>query len=444
MQAIFSSMDRAIGRQEVAICNWQASLYDKKTGKWIYGCALILPDKIMFTKNSDGRSDEYVLSVLFEDIIEVKKATTGLIFGAICILTKQNDSTWMSSFSNRDEVYVALHHFWKSQLVNGSSRGGTGSNPVQEQTQMGQKLLKIVRDSEDALSKASIQLFNQGHQISNSINSMDNIHNDLDIAEHLAEDLQSWLGRWTIPKQYTYIDPVFVNKSDVPEIFDFEVLFTKLELAKVSNKQLGTLRLSKDGLKIVTMKMKTEHFFKWSDVSQIKVISPWEIMIIQTFTKPEVTYGLISANMMAALKILEKCIKNKLKYNTSPVCTSRQGQQHSNRETGPTVNLASSSPSTSKNSLIAAKPSQQVDSIPKHNVFLQDDVHQVPVHKSDQIVNKNEFEEISRALRELKSLALAVQDEEVVQNEKLDTLVASVDRANQRLTSTNKKVNKML
>ena len=67
---------------------------------------------------------------------------------------------------------------------------------------------------------------------------------------------------------------------------------------------------------------------------------------------------------------------------------------------------------------------------------------QIQIDQS-QVVSESEADEISRTLGGLKSLALAVQEETSIQNENLDTLTETVDRANQRLKDADKKIKRM-
>ena len=70
-------------------------------------------------------------------------------------------------------------------------------------------------------------------------------------------------------------------------------------------------------------------------------------------------------------------------------------------------------------------------------------VTQIQVDQSKSIVTDQEANEISRALCNLKSLALSVQEEGSTQNEKLDALNDTVDKANIRLEVANKKIKKL-
>lgn len=305
------------------ICKWTVSLYDDKTRKWNYGTLAIVAEDIVFKPNECGVHDNGLV-IPFEDIIDVKKSTTGLVFGAVYILTKTNKKIWFSSLSDRGDVYRALRHFWQSRLL---FQKNTGEIKIakESQTKMGQKLLGIVTESEKSLSTAAVQLHSQGRQLDNAAVTMLDLHNDLDVAERLVDDIDSWFGRWRLPDQYQTIDPVIVNKTDIPDIFEYEVLLTKLETNRVNRRQVGNLRISKDGLTILNEKMRTEFHFRWTDVSQIRVVTPWEMMVLQyQIGKPDLVYSLVSANMVAILRLLDKCAKYKLKYDTPPervLCT---------------------------------------------------------------------------------------------------------------------------
>lgn len=311
-----------------SIFEWSASLYDNKTRKWKYGTLLVMNDEIVFTHN-DSDTSERSLAIPFQDFTDIKKSTTGLVFGAIYIVTKNNEKIWFSSLTDREAVFGALKHFWRAQLFQKNAAEGKTSKG--QKTKMGQKLLGIVKDSEETLSRAAVQLYGQGKQIDNALGTMSDLHEDLDIADHLVEDIESWVGRWRLPDQYQTIDPVVINMSDIPEVFEYEILFTKLETGRVNTRQVGTLRISKDGLTISDLKMKTEFHFRWGDVSQLHVISPWEVIAIKyQIGKPDLKYSLVSANMVAILRLLDKCAKYKLKYDTPPepiLCTRHKSRQ---------------------------------------------------------------------------------------------------------------------
>lgn len=414
------------------ICEWPASLYDDNTRRWMYGTLIIQPEDIGFIAK-DNKPENKLLTFPYEDLIDVKKSTTGLVFGAVYLLTKENKKIWFSSLPDRESVYGALKHFWESKLFKKKNENKKKETQGGK-TVMGQRLLGIVKDSEATLSKAAVQLYNQGEQIDNALDTMSDLHDDLDIADNMMETINSWFGKWRLPDVYQVIDPVFVNKSDVPELFEYEVLFIKLEPGRANTRQVGTLRISKDGLTVLNMRMRTEYHFNWSDVSQIRVVTPWEIMVTKFHIgKPDLVYSIVSAAMVAILKLLDKCARYKMKYDTPPekvLCTNHKKAEERQEILGKTGSHDSKS----------AK-STGIPSFPSH---IPTGVDQIQIAQSKQIVSEKEADDISRSLAGLKSLALSVQGEELTQNEKLVSLTASVDRANQRLADKNKKINKML
>ena len=86
---------------------------------------------------------------------------------------------------------------------------------------------------------------------------------------------------------------------------------------------------------------------------------------------------------------------------------------------------------------------QQTNPVPRFPSLDSGSTPQLQVQGQGQTISDLEVEQICQGLTSLKSLALAVQEEEGVQNEKLDTLTTSVDRANDRLTAVNKRVKHM-
>ena len=310
-------MATSSGVMGIQICQWTASMYSEKKRVWFYGLLTFLPEEMTF-ETSDKKADTKITRIRYTDLCKVDKSRTGLVFGAIYVLLSDNMKIWFSSLDDRDGVHAAIKHFWKSQLVGKDGKSGTEKS-AGGKTVLGQKLLGTVVNSQETLSKAAIQLHGQGSQFDHMMTTMHDIHNDLDVAENLLEDIDTWFGRWRLPEQYAYIDPVIINLSDIPEVFEYEVLVTKLDTMKMNLKRIGTMRLSTDGITLLNMQMKTEHHYRWADVSYIKVITPWEIVVTQNkIGAPDLSYCLVSTSMTAILRLLEKCVKYKLRYETPP------------------------------------------------------------------------------------------------------------------------------
>lgn len=422
-------------KPDVIICQWAVSLYDEKKRKWIYGLLTLRADEAEFSPTDDkiGRGAGVVIH--FEDWIDIKKATTGLVFGAVYIVTKDSKKHWFSSLDDRDGFYGTLNHFWKAQLFHKKDKKGGSQSGTGRQTNLGQKLVGLVQDSQDTLSEAAVQLNSQGRQIDSSLWTMSDLHNDLDVAERFVKDIESWVGRWRLPKQYSTIDPVVVNKCDIPEMFEIEIVHSKLETGKSNPRVVGLLRMCRDGVYILSQRQALVHHFRWSDVSKIRVVTPYEIMIIQYLLgKPDLVYDVVCAEMMAILRLVDKCAKYKLEYDKPPdtvVCIGHQTrlQRHPGTTSKDKTFNALATPGTDNSDRIV--PAHEFEEAPQLQVTRQE-------------ISDQEIDQITQGLTSLKSLALAVQEEESVQNEKLDSLRTTVDRANDRLTAINKRVNRML
>ncbi|XP_052247548.1 uncharacterized protein LOC127855780 isoform X2 [Dreissena polymorpha] len=73
----------------------------------------------------------------------------------------------------------------------------------------------------------------------------------------------------------------------------------------------------------------------------------------------------------------------------------------------------------------------------------QSELLSLKISHPQKVVSDNEAEEISSALKNMKSLALAIQEEQTSQNAKLDSILSDVDVANQRLKNTSGKIEKL-
>ncbi|KAK3589032.1 hypothetical protein CHS0354_007980 [Potamilus streckersoni] len=418
-------------KPDINIREYSGSLYlgDKK--KWIYGTLALKSDVIIFD------SENKILIIPYDNLKDVKKATTGLVFGAIVVSTK-TDKHWLSSFEDRESVYNALCHFWSSKLFRKEGRNGAAFS-CESQTKMGKKLIGILQDSEKTLTNAANKLQHQGHQIDLAIATMDDFQQDLDIADNLVTGLEKWLGPWKLPAEYTKVDPVIVSRADIPDVFEYEVLHTRLETGKVNTQNLGLLRIAKEGIILLTSKQKVVQYLKWGDVSKIRVVSPWEIMIIKyNIGLADLVYAVVSSDMVAILKVLDKCAKYKLEYETPPdtvFCVRN------------TISTRSRHHKDAHKDLFAQDyPSKIDDSHDARGGLVEKNSMtsgQQPVIQQSaryEVVSDEEVAEISRTLENLKGLALSVQQEEVCQNENLDKLTTKVDRANDRISAANRRM----
>lgn len=242
----------------IQIKEWQVSFYNNDTRSWMYGKLCVTPEFVEFIeKESDGKHP-YIKTMKHNEVSEVKKSMTGLIFKAV-VLTMSDKKTkyWISSLPDYTSIFNVLHYFQHQNLFMHKMTNTTSKNMQSTgATEMGRKLLTSVHDSESTLSNAANVLQEQGTQLLSSLATMHDIHNDLDIADSILSGLESWLGRWKIPSQYRKESLEIVQVKDLPTELDYEILYTKLEMGKMNYQYLGILRVCTEGLIILTDKQK--------------------------------------------------------------------------------------------------------------------------------------------------------------------------------------------
>ena len=158
--------------------------------------------------------------------------------------------------------------------------------------------------------------------------TMSDIHDDLDIADGIVSGLESWFGRWMIPEEYSYVEPMIVQDKDLTQDMEYEILYTKLEMNKLNSQNLGLLRICPEGLFIMTEKQKLVHHFKWTDISRVRVVSMWE-MVVSRFLigQPDLSYSIVFSSLFLVLKILDKRLRSKVEYSQD---TFRQMEEPKN------------------------------------------------------------------------------------------------------------------
>lgn len=220
------------------IRNWKVSYYQNDHRRWINGQLTCSPFAVAFKVDSptesspDSQCDHKTgpkgengsasdcespdLLIEHTDIKKIQKATSMLIFSAITVETCNGAVHWFSSLPDRHSVYNILHHFALHSLkvkgdTDSNARKGV-TNPA-SQTQLGQKLLRSVEDSERTLAAAAGELQGQGGQLAGASIQLQEIHEDLDVADRLLSGLNTYLGRWTLPPQYKKVEPIHISKG---------------------------------------------------------------------------------------------------------------------------------------------------------------------------------------------------------------------------------------
>ncbi|XP_055868886.1 synaptosomal-associated protein 47-like isoform X2 [Biomphalaria glabrata] len=338
---------------------------------------------------------------------------------------------WFSSFENRNEVFLLINHFFQKRacqnvLSSSSSLSSSTLLPYDHQrTKMGTELLQSVYDSQATLQKGAVSLVEQGHQLRNAAVKMEEIHEDLTVAERITKGINSWLGRWKLPPTVKADELILVRDNDIPDVWDIEALCSKIIGCRHENQNINVFRISGDGLSIIDMKQKLLHHFKLSDISCIKVVSPWEIFVTQSFIgQPDLSFNVISSSLPSLLPKLEQYFKRKIEYMNPP--DSHQTRHFEPHWDKPVVKSLKSK----------STPKSLSDNVNDREQLV------VSTEKQKSIISDAEISELTSTLANLKSLALDIQVEQTEQLTVIDSLTQSVTKANDRIQSVNKVINK--
>ncbi|XP_067650045.1 synaptosomal-associated protein 47-like [Haliotis asinina] len=431
----------------VAIRKWYASYYVSPLRKWVYGQFSVFADGVAFHDESKKPALTSDLVIKFSKIALMKKASSSFIFGAITIVDNKGHTHWFSSFQDRSSVFSAINHFFLSAATLSES-SKVKSIPEGQRTKLGTNLLRIATDSEQTLQHAATRLSQQGEQIDNSIATMEDLHNDLDVAANVVSGLEAWLGRWQMPKKYIHVDPIILKDNDVPQVFDYEMLYSVIDSKKFHPQKDGVIQISGDGITILNLTQKIIKHFAWSIISTIRVVSPWEMVLTQNFIgSPDLSYDIVCANLIHILRKIELFAPGRRKLDYEVTVHHRLQQHDTSLASSASTSSATMSDRTSDKTTVNAKSNAT-----SRKYDLSGLVDEVDVQKDGQsqasmykeVISDQEVDQLSATLSNLKSMALAVQHEEDIQNGKLDVLKDSVDRANDRIAATTKRTNKLL
>ncbi|GAB1605588.1 synaptosomal-associated protein 47-like [Argonauta hians] len=416
------------------IREWYASYYCNKTSGWLYGKLVADPNQIVFKENDNKEDEGYTpltLVIPYNKVETIKKMRSTVIFSSLVItLNSSQDIHWFSSFTDRSAVCLTLNHFLRFGLF---SKDGAKDAPIhKESTELGTELLKVVHDSEKTLAKTAEKLESQGEQIDNCIAVMYDIDEDLDVSENLIQGLQSWFGPLSATKKNN--DPteaVVITHKDIPDIHEYEVLYYKMDQDKCPLHSLcdGILSISRQAVTLTTPLQAMVETYEWSEISRVTAVTPWELHISHfSLGKPDVNYTIISAHVRKFVKRLASRLHDRFEFLESgqaehlcsdlPIKSSMSSHNTTNSNTSTTIEEQS--------------PTEYKAPVQEHK------------NSSRQTVSESELQEVSNTLTKLKTMALAINQEETKQNEKLDELTDDVKSATTRVKEQTSQIKKMI
>ncbi|XP_034984703.2 synaptosomal-associated protein 47 isoform X2 [Zootoca vivipara] len=416
----------------IRIHTWPCSYYINSEKRWIPGKLCLTPMSVRFTADKSG---ELLADFHLSDISEIKKESSNFIFSSLTILEKSTKHWFSSLQPNRNVVFNILEHFWREQLL---SSEGAAAEAICPQTSKGQELTGLLAGSQKRLEDTAKVLEHQGEQFDNIMKGLDKIESEMDVADRLLSELES--PAWWPFGSKLLKGPLNVKPKEIPAVSDsgnkdgvilrIPVIITE---RTDSNVKPGKLALLASGLEISDSNSQLLHWFDKKDVDDVKVHTPYEISVRQRFIgKPDISYRLLSAKMPEAIPILEMQFSKKIQFMEDALAFSGTRRTHQEdvgtsiwqAATGLIGNIVQAGPTPSSSR--GAGGSQQAQ-----------------IQKQQQVVSESETQELKQILRKLKSLALETETELERQDEALDGITSSVDRATMNIDKQNRRMKKM-
>ncbi|XP_071416098.1 synaptosomal-associated protein 47 isoform X2 [Pithys albifrons albifrons] len=417
--------------EDIRIHSWPCSYYLDSGKQWIPGKLSLNPTGIRFTADKTG---ELLVDLPLSGINEIKKESSNLIFSSLTILEKSTKHWFSSLQPSRNVVFNILEHFWREQLLESPGAGAEGGAL---RTSKGKELTGMLAGSQRSLEDTAKVLQHQGEQFDNIMKGLHKIEGDMDVADRLLTELESpswWpfsTKLWKAPlesKPKEAAAPVSEPKDQEGILLRIPVIITHRTDCSA---RPGRLTLGGSGLEISDCRGQVLHTFQGRDVDDIRVHSPYEVSVRQRFIgKPDTCYRLLSARMPQAMPILERHFGSKMQFleDALGLAAARKSPQ---MDLGNSVWQAATG-------LLAGvvppgAPSGSQEGLDKEQLQLQ----------QHQKVSQEEAKELKQILQKLKGLALETEAELERQDEALESISSSVDRATLTIDRHNRRIRRL-
>ncbi|KAM9025796.1 synaptosomal-associated protein 47 isoform 2-T2 [Guaruba guarouba] len=426
--ALEGDLNSELMNEDIRIHSWPCSYYLDTSKQWVSGRLSLTPVAIKFTA---GKTGELLVNFHLSSISEIKKESSNLIFSSLTILEK-NTKHWFSSLQpSRNVVFNILEHFWREQLLSSQ-----GAEAAALQTTKGKELTGLLTGSQKRLEDTAKVLHYQGEQFDSIMRGLNKIEGDMDVADRLLTELESpsWWPfsskLWKAPLETKPKETATVSDSKNQEgiIIKIPVIITH---RTDSNVKPGKLTLFASGLEIRDCNSQVIHRFESKDVDDIRVHTPYEITVRQRFIgKPDTSYRLLSAKMPEVIPILEMQFSKKIQFLEDALGFAGAGKS-------PQVDLGTSIWQAATGLLGGVvQPSSPVgcrEGMDSDHVQLQ----------KQEKISQEEAKELKQILKKLKGLALETEAELERQDEALDSITTSVDRATLNIDKQNRRMKKL-
>lgn len=423
--------------REINVHSWSCSYFLNSEKRWVPGRLSLTPKCLKFTAE---KTSEILVSFHLASISEIKKESSTFIFSSITILEKGLAKHWFSSlYPNRNVVFNVIEHFWREELLSPQRAGPSGSSP---QSTKGKQMIDLVSDSEKRLEDTAKALHHQGEQFDNIIMCLDKIESQMDVADRMLTELESpawWPFGGKSRKSSTCTKPKQLSSSDFSKALGKEGLILKIPIVfsnkKDTNLQPGNLSVLVSALDIHDSSARLVHRYEREDIDDIKVVTPYEIIVRQRFIgKPDITYQLLSAKMFDAISVLEVQYKKKIEFLEGALVFSRGSKS-------PEADTDGSFWQTGHLPNLLDKAAGFIDGIVQSATSPEGGEQ---AQMQEQTVTEQETHELRKILMKLKTIALDTETELQKQEEALEVISSSTDRATLSIDKQNHRMRKLL
>ncbi|KAK5860099.1 hypothetical protein PBY51_021600 [Eleginops maclovinus] len=406
--------------RDVPIHSWPGSYYINTEKRWETGTLSLTRTMVRFVSN---QSKESLTSFRLSRIMEIKMESSSFIFSTLTVLEEGNVKHWFGSLKpNRVVVYNVVEHFWRERLLSpGSEARGAECKPSK-----GSELISLVAGAQKRLEDTGRVLTHQGEQFDNAMQGLEKIDSDLGVADKLLSELESppwWpFGKlpWKTQQEAKAEDAARAAARSAAGkgsgrnkvIASIPAVVTK---GGDSDLKPGCLLVLVSSLEVLDINCQLLHRFERNDIDEVRVHSPYEITVRQRFIgKPDICYRFLSAKMPEAMSVLEIQYKKKVQF-TSEYTAFRATPVSSPCDTeGQTWN---------EGLLQMCQDTELPLEVPAGALS------QLQVHVLQPSVSQAEAQELKQMLMQLKTLALEAETELERQDDVLNDLTSSTDRA---------------
>ncbi|KAM9308739.1 synaptosomal-associated protein 47 [Gastrophryne carolinensis] len=405
--------------KDTAVKAWPCSYYLSSDRLWVSGRLWLTPTHLRFRADN---AEDFLVSFHLSSINEIKKESSSFIFSSITVLEKDNAKHWFSSLQpNRSVVFTVLEHFWREQLLSPRGEQDNGT------TSKGKELIHLVTSSQRRLEDTTRVIHHQGEQFDNIMRGLNKIEGDMAVTDRMLSVLEapSWWpfsgSPWKRSRNFTPEEALACGQNRGKEgiVVEIPIVFSSQPEHALKP---GRLTILLSALEIVDCHSRHLHRYERQDVDDIKVFTGHEITVRQRFIgKPDITYRIISAKLPDVLPLLEMQYGKKMEFTEEAAMLSEKWRK---------------SPS----------PGWQTESWLLDTIVRSEPTAggQAGAVIQDQAVSESEAQELRKILMKLKGIALEAESELERQDEALDDITSSADRAVLSLGKNTRRMKKLL